>query len=189
MQAVPIPGRYSGALVVHTDITVERRRERDWQHRALHDQLTGLPNRTLLMDRLEHAVATAARGSRSVAVLFVDLDAFKSVNDTFGHPAGDYVLTESARRMAESVRGADTIGRWGGDEFVVIAEGLDHCTTAADVAGRLAKSLAAPIRMGRSRVKVAASVGICYLEGDQDGDDLIAAANADLQALRQRRYR
>lgn len=186
MQAVPVPGRYSGALVVHTDITIERRRERDWQYRALHDQLTGLPNRTLLMDRLQHAVATAARGARSVAVLFVDLDSFKTVNDTFGHPAGDRVLAETARRMAKSVRASDTIARWGGDEFVVIAEGLDYATTAADVADRIRASLTEPILVGRSRIRVQASVGSCYFEGDQEADHLIAAANTDLQALRQR---
>jgi GGDEF domain-containing protein len=113
LQTVPIPGRHSGALVVHTDITAETHDVRRWQHQALHDPLTGLPNRALLQDRLAHAVAGAARAPDSVAVLFVDLDAFKAVNDTYGHAAGDRVLTEAADRMAASVRVGDTFGRWG----------------------------------------------------------------------------
>jgi diguanylate cyclase (GGDEF)-like protein len=173
--------------VVHTDITDERRRQQAWQHRALHDQLTGLPNRALLTDRLEHAVAGAARGSRSVAVLFVDLDDFTGINDRYGHPAGDRVLVESARRLAGCVRGADTVGRWGDDEFVVIAERLDSSTTAADVAERLTSSLAEPVRIGRLKISARASVGICYLEADRHPEQIIAAANADLQSLRQGR--
>ncbi len=151
VQAIPIPGRHSGALVVHTDTTADRQREREWQHRALHDPLTGLPNRALLSDRLEHAVAAAARDPRSLGVLFVDLDDFKAVNDTAGHAAGDQVLAEVATRMAGSVRAADTLGRWGGDEFLVIAERLDSSTTAADVAGRLTASLNEPVSIGTSR--------------------------------------
>ena len=108
-------------------------------------------NRALLSDRLEHAVAAAARDPRSLGVLFVDLDDFKAVNDTAGHAAGDQVLAEVATRMAGSVRAADTLGRWGGDEFLVIAERLDSSTTAADVAGRLTASLNEPVSIGTSR--------------------------------------
>jgi diguanylate cyclase (GGDEF)-like protein len=187
MRAVPVPGRYSGALIVHTDITAERRREQAWQYETLHDALTGLPNRALLTDRLKHAVAGANRGSRSVAVLFVDLDDFTSINNRYGQAAGDRVLTECARRMARNVRAADTIGRWGDDEFVVIAEGLNCSTTAADVAERLSSSLTERIRIAGASIRVQASVGMCYLEADRHPEQLIAAANADLQALRRHR--
>jgi GGDEF domain-containing protein len=132
MQALPVSAPAGGALVLHLDITAERRREDHWRHQAMHDALTGLPNRSLLLDRLDHAVAGAARDPRSLAVLFIDLDAFKTVNDRHGHAAGDQVLRAAAQRMADSVRSGDTIGRWGGDEFLVVAERLEHPTDARE---------------------------------------------------------
>jgi len=184
LEAMPIPGRHSGALVVHTDITDDRLRAEQWQHRALHDQLTGLPNRALLCDRLQHAMSGAARDPRSLAVLFVDLDNFKQVNDGYGHGVGDQVLAECARRMDGAVRAADTVGRWGGDEFVVVAERLDDSTTASEVADRLATSLRPPIQVGDDELCLSASIGIAYLDGPLSADDLIQAANQALRAVR-----
>jgi diguanylate cyclase (GGDEF)-like protein len=185
MQAVPVPGRYSGALVVHIDITAERDAERRWRHRALHDPLTGLPNRALLLDRLEHAVAGAAREPGRLGVLFIDLDAFKSVNDEHGHAAGDEVLREAAERMAGSVRTGDTIGRWGGDEFLVIAERLDRSTAADELATRIADSLNQPISIGTASLCIGASVGTAHLTPHQTAEELIDAADHAMQDRRQ----
>jgi diguanylate cyclase (GGDEF)-like protein len=185
VQTAPAPRQLTGTLVVHTDITTHRESEKEWRHRALHDPLTGLANRALLTDRLEHAVAGAARDPRSLAVLFADLDAFKSVNDRFGHAAGDTVLCEAASRMSASVRAADTIGRWGGDEFLVIAERLDHTTTADDLAARLAASVTAPVAVGAADVSIGVSVGVAYLDHHQNAEQLVHAADEALQRNRE----
>jgi diguanylate cyclase (GGDEF)-like protein len=184
MQATPIPGRHSGALIVHTDITAARKREHEWQHRALHDPLTGLPNRALLADRLQHAVSVATRDPRSLAVLFVDLVAFKSINDRLGHAAGDQVLREAARRMATNMRASDTIGRWGGDEFLVIAERLDHDTTGEDLARRIESSLDDALWIDGEELSVRATVGVAHLDQHRDADQLVRAADAALLRVR-----
>jgi diguanylate cyclase (GGDEF)-like protein len=187
MQAVPIDGRDSGSLVIHLDITTHRADEDRWRHRALHDALTGLPNRALLLDRLDHAVSSAARNPHSLAVLFVDLDAFKSVNDDHGHAAGDQVLQQAARRMADSLRAGDTIGRWGGDEFLVIAERLEHPTAGEELAQRLKASLHDPVQVGSDVLTIAASVGVAHFDEHLTRDQLIDAADQALQELRRDR--
>jgi diguanylate cyclase (GGDEF)-like protein len=187
MQAVPIPGLHSGALVVHSDVTLDRQDVRHWRHRALHDSLTGLPNRALLEDRLAHAVAGAARNPNSVAVLFLDLDAFKAVNDDLGHAAGDRVLVEAAARMASSVRSGDTLGRWGGDEFLVIAERLDGARTAAELAERVVGSMDRPITIGDSEISVGVSVGVAHAEPGLSPEAIIDRADQSLQDLRRGR--
>jgi len=185
MRVIPLPGRHSGALVVHGDVTADREREQQWQHRALHDPLTGLLNRGLLADRLEHAVLAADRGAGSMAVLFIDLDNFKSVNDSLGHRAGDQVLREAGRRMAAAVRDADTIGRWGGDEFLVIAERLDTRATAAELVGRLRAAMSAPIDVGPASLAVRASVGVAFRDHRRHtADELIQTADDELRANR-----
>jgi diguanylate cyclase (GGDEF)-like protein len=181
LQAAPIPGQHSGALVVHTDITAEETREQEWQHRAFHDELTGLPNRALLTDRLEHAIAGGARDPRSLALMFLDIDAFKAINDRFGHHTGDDLLRRVAKQMAGSVRAADTVGRWGGDEFLVIAEQLDVSVSANALAGRLQASVAAPFAVGADQIQVTVSIGIAHLQPQQTTDQLVQAAD---QALR-----
>ena len=172
--------------MVHTDVTDDRESERHWRHRALHDPLTGLPNRALLDDRLEHAVVTAARDPRSLAVLFVDLDAFKRINDERGHAVGDQVLREVAGRMARSVRSADTVGRWGGDEFLVIAERLEDPAVAADLADRIVASCDSPIDTENGPVTVGVSVGLAHLDEHDTADRLVRAADFALQRLRDR---
>jgi diguanylate cyclase (GGDEF)-like protein len=187
VQAVPIPGRHSGALVVHTDVTADRQDVHHWRHQALHDPLTGLPNRALLGDRLAHAVAGAGRNPNSVAVLFVDLDDFKTVNDSYGHGAGDRVLVEAAARMAASVRSGDTLGRWGGDEFLVIAERLESADAAAELAERLAASLELPISIGDVHVAVGLTVGVAFATPGQSPEELVGRADQSLQSLRRTR--
>jgi diguanylate cyclase (GGDEF)-like protein len=187
MRAIPIPGVASGALVIHEDITAEKELETELRHRAFHDPLTGLPNRALLIDRLEHAVAGAIRDPRSLAVLFVDLDDFKSVNDRFGHLVGDEVLHTAAQAMASSVRVSDTVGRWGGDEFVIIAERLDADFTVDELVGRLIDSLMQPVEVGGELLRMRASIGVARLEEHQTAERLVAAADEALIAERLRR--
>ncbi len=189
LQAIPIPGVGSGALVVHTDITASTRETERWRHQALHDPLTGLPNRALLEDRLQHAVSAAARTPRSVAAIFLDLNGFKRVNDTYGHAAGDRVLTEAALRMTASVREGDTLGRWGGDEFLVVAERLEHPEVAVDLADRIRSSLGAPIEIGPTAITVGVSAGVAHLAAGQTAGSLIEAADRALQISRDDRPR
>ena len=118
------PERTLGWIATVDDITDRRRAESQLAHQATHDPLTKLPNRVLLEDRLRQACARLRRGADSVSVLFIDLDGFKSINDTLGHQAGDRVLVEVAQRVRRVVRDVDTVARFAGDEFVVVCEGI-----------------------------------------------------------------
>ncbi|WP_328291382.1 EAL domain-containing protein [Kineococcus sp. NBC_00420] len=134
-------------------------------HRALHDQLTGLPNRGLLYDRIEHALAAATRRGGSIALAFIDLDRFKTINDTFGHQTGDHVLIEVTQRLGATLRTGDTLARLAGDEFVLLCEGLPHDpatleTIIATVTSRLRAVMSPPIRLDGIDVVVSASIGI-----------------------------
>ncbi len=142
-------------------IAIERRRvEAHLEHQAVHDSLTGLPNRTLLLDRIEQALARAARHHNHAAVLFIDLDQFKVINDSLGHAAGDRLLEQVADRFRYAVRGDDTVGRFGGDEFIVLCEEVDDEAGAVEVAERLLRSLQAPFPLGDAEVVISASIGI-----------------------------
>jgi len=128
--------------------------------RAIHDPLTRLPNRALLLDRLGHALDRMARTAGSVAVLFIDLDRFKSVNDTRGHETGDALLAAAARRLEDTVRTGDTVARLGGDEFVVITEAADGDSRAGALADRIVEVFTQPLTAGEEHVIVGASVGV-----------------------------
>jgi diguanylate cyclase (GGDEF)-like protein/excisionase family DNA binding protein len=153
--------------------------EEEARHRALHDPLTGLPNRTLFVDRVHHALALAARDDGTAAVLALDIDRFKVVNDRHGHERGDELLSELARRLAALLPAGDTLARLAGDEFAVLCEGLPGERGAIEVAQRLLDALATPIVLGDHAVFVKASVGIAVSGGqDTDAEALVRDAGA-----------
>ncbi len=148
------------------------------QHQAFHDPLTGLPNRALFSDRLEHARARASRGGSSVAVLFLDLDGFKRINDLHGHAIGDLLLQAVSHRMQETVRVGDTVARLGGDEFVVLIEDIEGLDTAQQVADRLTSQLARPFIMSDMVYSISVSIGISYCPtGESRPGDLLRQAD------------
>ena len=143
---------------------------RDKERQALHDALTDLPNRTLLQQRVESALAGARRDGVGLGLILLDLDRFKEVNDTLGHPAGDALLEVVARRLVGAVRPGDTVARLGGDEFAVLLPDVDHPTDAIEVAGRIKQSLAEPFRLEGVLMDVDVSIGIAL--SPQHGDDV-----------------
>ena len=159
------------------DITTQKTSEESLRRQALHDALTGLPNRTLLADRLSHAMAYAARRDSCTAVLFVDIDDFKAVNDTFGHQAGDEALVEVARRLEASLRPSDTLARVGGDEFVAVCEDVASADDAAALAERIVDALVPPIRLVSGMAEVKVSVGVSVGASDDQPDTLIRRAD------------
>jgi diguanylate cyclase (GGDEF)-like protein/PAS domain S-box-containing protein len=167
-----------GILLTSRDVAERKRIEQDLEHRAFHDPLTGLANRTLLRDRLEHAVARCKRGPESVALVTVDLDDFKIVNDTLGHPAGDRVLVEVARRLLQCVRAGDTVARMGGDEFAILLERADDATLAA-VADRVLSWPRSPIQFDGSTLSIQGSMGVATTRGSPLGAEELLR-NADL---------
>jgi diguanylate cyclase (GGDEF)-like protein/PAS domain S-box-containing protein len=172
-----------GIAIQLRDVSERRRYEDDLRHRALHDTLTGLPNRTLLLDRMEVAIGRSAREARSIAVFFVDLDTFKEVNDTLGHPAGDEVLVGVARRLTATARGEDTVARFGGDEFVMVLEHDQPIEWIMEFAERLRSVFREPIRAGRRLVPVTASIGIAVSTGTTSTPETLLR-NADAAMYR-----
>jgi len=153
-------GTLVGRVLCVQDITARKQLEAKLHRAALHDPLTDLPNRRLLVDRLEHALAVAARGGRMVAVLFIDLDEFKAVNDSYGHHVGDQLLIQCAERLQGCLREADTVARFGGDEFVVLLEAVAHTEEPAATAERLRHALRQPFDIDGATLQISASIGI-----------------------------
>jgi diguanylate cyclase (GGDEF)-like protein/PAS domain S-box-containing protein len=171
-----------GIVMNIRDVSERKAFEAELEHRAFHDTLTGLPNRALFRNRVEHALASQRRRGGSVAVLFLDLDDFKNVNDGLGHAAGDEVLQEVARRIDSCMRPMDTAARLGGDEFAVLLEEADRDLLAVEIAQRLMAAIAPPTAVGGRAVAVAASVGIAYSDGAEapvrDAEELLRNADA-----------
>jgi diguanylate cyclase (GGDEF)-like protein len=153
-------GRVTGTIGVAFDVTEARRAEEQRRHAALHDDLTQLPNRTLLIDRLGHALDRARRRDDPFALLLLDLDRFKNVNDSLGHVAGDRLLAAAARRLCDCVRPGDTVSRLGGDEFAILLEDVAASADPVRVAERVQYELAAPFDLDGHEVVTAASIGI-----------------------------
>jgi diguanylate cyclase (GGDEF)-like protein/PAS domain S-box-containing protein len=170
-------GKVTRMLGVATDITERRAAEEQLAHLALHDSLTGLANRVLLRDRLDEALLRQGRTRHHLAVLFVDLDGFKAVNDRAGHEAGDQVLVETASRLRTVLRASDTIARFGGDEFVVVAEAVFPGEAMA-LAERIVTALARPHLIGGLALSCPASVGLCLAEPGSTASMLLREADA-----------
>jgi diguanylate cyclase (GGDEF)-like protein len=163
----PVDGTLLGAVTSISDVTDLKRRQHSLEAVARHDPLTGLPNRMLLMDRLDQAIAATRRSGSILAVCFLDLDGFKGVNDQFGHAAGDEVLREIARRLRGAMRGGDTVARIGGDEFVLLLSGA-HTRAEVDRAlGRMISVARLPVELPtRQVVRLSASVGVAAFPDD-----------------------
>jgi len=180
-------GRVVNFIGVQKDITKRKELERRLAHQAFHDPLTNLPNRTLFLDRVGQALKRAKRRGEGVAVLFMDLDDFKVINDSLGHETGDTLLVEVAGRLAACLRPTDTAARLGGDEFVVLVEDIGEAKEAIQVASRIAEALRAPFAVGGRELFVTTSVGVALgghgagSGGERPGDLL---RNADLAMYR-----
>jgi diguanylate cyclase (GGDEF)-like protein/PAS domain S-box-containing protein len=174
--------RITGFVSISYDLTERKRADEYIYHVAHHDPLTGLPTRTLLRDRLEVAIERARRSQDTLAVMMVDLDNFKRVNDSLGHQAGDTVLCEISERLQTCVRKSDTVGRMGGDEFVVLLPDLRSDKDAEEISQKLLAAVARPIRIGKHEIIVTASIGISFFPGCDDVDSLFK--NADFAMYR-----
>ena len=183
-EAGKLPYRMAGSL---TDISARKTAESQLRHAALHDSLTGLGNRSLLMDRLEHALQRARRDkNQSFALLYMDLDRFKLINDSLGHATGDRVLQEIARRIVSTFREADTLVRVGGDEFVVLLEGIQNLQGAARAAERFQEAISAPIQLGNYETFSSASIGIALANRPNGrAEDMLRDADLALYQAKQ----
>jgi len=172
VDAVPVKdafGRVREVVSSFTDVTDRKKAEHELERQALHDTLTGLPNRSLLLDRLEQALRTARRLATPLALLVMDLDRFKEINDTFGHRAGDLLIGEVAQRIVADLRDTDTVARLGGDEFALILPGADE-GGAGHVAQKIIAALQEPFEIEGVAHEVAISIGIAV--SPQHGEDV-----------------
>jgi diguanylate cyclase (GGDEF)-like protein len=181
-------GAVLSIFAVVIDVTEYNLAQERIQRVAHHDGLTGLPNRLLFHDRLAHELLRAKRDSLQFALLYLDLDKFKAVNDALGHAVGDELLRAAAARIEGQVRASDTVARVGGDEFTLILSAITKSDDAAAVAGKIILALAAPFQLGSQRksVGIGASIGIAVYPGDgQDTDTLVNAADAAMYSAKQ----
>ena len=178
-------GRIASYAASFVDITERRIAEQRIRHLALHDILTDLPNRSLMREGAQAAIARAQRDRRKVALLFVDLDRFKNVNDSLGHPAGDQLLRQCATRLLGALRAADLVRRQGGDEFAVLLPDLVNAEDAARIAAKLLDSVRQPFAVGTRELRITCSIGISlYPEGGADFDTLLRNADAAMYAAK-----
>lgn len=179
-------GRVTGVATLVQDVTARRLREAEIEHRSYHDSLTGLPNRILLGDRLKVMLLQARRRGSKVAVLFVDLDDFKRINDAHGHDAGDHVLKCLASRLRTAVRQEDTIARYGGDEFVVALSGIARPEDAQAVATKMVQVLSEPIPYHGHNLRITPSVGVSlYPDHAETPEALVSFADAAMYRAKQ----
>ncbi|MDT7547911.1 MAG: hypothetical protein QOE84_305 [Actinomycetota bacterium] len=167
-----------GAVISHVDMTDMHRVQQALSHQALHDSLTGLPNRLLLTDRLDQALNDSRRRARQVGIAFVDLDHFKRINDSLGHAAGDEVLLQVAARLSALMRVGDTLARYSGDEFVVVWRDMRTPDDARVLGARLAQALTKPFDLGHTSVNVSASIGVAVDDSFGTAEELLMSADA-----------
>ncbi len=180
-------GNVRSYVTVFSDISETKKTEERLQFLAKHDPLTGLPNRLLFNEKLEASLQRAARRSELLAVAFVDLDHFKNINDTLGHFVGDHYLCEISRRLGETLRSEDTLARWGGDEFIIIAENVASRDAMGEMLARLQNHLAAPMRIEGHDVVPAASIGIAFYPDDGvNAGKLVQAADAAMYRAKEK---
>ncbi|OIO73296.1 MAG: hypothetical protein AUJ57_04660 [Zetaproteobacteria bacterium CG1_02_53_45] len=171
-------GNVTNFVSIFSDISRQKEVEQKLSHMAHHDQLTGLPNRTLFSDRLEHALAHAGRDKHKVGLMFIDIDGFKAVNDNHGHDIGDALLCEIARSLKALVRDADTVARVGGDEFVIVLENLLHVEDMVQVAEKILEHFSIPTMAAGIACDIGCSIGIAVGPDDSsDADDLVKKAD------------
>ncbi len=179
-------GNTQNYVALFTDITALKEHQRQLEHIAHYDALTGLPNRVLLADRLQLAMAQSQRRDQSLAVVYLDLDGFKPVNDQYGHEVGDELLIAVAQRMKGALREGDTLGRLGGDEFVAVLVDLEQASDCEPVLARLLLAAAAPATVGNLVLRVSASIGVTlYPQDDSDADQLLRHADQAMYQAKQ----
>jgi diguanylate cyclase (GGDEF)-like protein/PAS domain S-box-containing protein len=179
-------GNYAGALAMVTDINDRKELEQQLRHQALHDRLTGLPNRALFEDRVTHALAIARRANDAVAVLFVDIDDFKLINDSLGHAAGDDLLRTITQRLHGRLRASDTVACLGGDEFAILVEGVSSADDVEQLAKEILEALEEPYTASDSQMMAPrASIGIAISDGPKsDKDGLLQDADVAMHAAK-----
>ena len=183
---IDVAGELVGVTSLVQDVTQRRAEEQAVHRMAYHDALTGLPNRALMYDRLEQTLKQSRRGRSRAAVVFVDLDRFKEVNDTMGHDAGDELLQQIAQRLAESVREGDTVARIGGDEFVLVLSDIHRPDDDGRAAEKLQRALAKPVLIRGKSVEVTASIGVSiYPEHGNSGETLLKHADMAMYQSKQ----
>lgn len=172
-------GKVTHYVFAVTDITESQEKDERIRFLAFHDALTGLPNRFLLEDRLRHGIEMARRDREQLGLMFLDLDQFKSVNDSLGHQVGDMLLVEVAQRVKSLVRQSDTVARLGGDEFVVLVRGLQNGRVCATLARKIIEAISEPIQVLSHRINIGTSVGVAVFP-DDGGDGTTLMKNADV---------
>lgn len=179
-------GRPRNYIAIYTDISERKAAEERVRHLAQYDFLTDLPNRALFADRLKQAIGAAQRDGSRLALMFIDLDHFKTINDSLGHNVGDMLLREVAQRLASVIRVSDTVSRQGGDEFLVLTPGIDSPTDAAYIARKLTESIAEPFHLEGHKLVVTPSIGIALFPDDgSDMGNLIRNADAAMYHAKQ----
>lgn len=185
-QVLDDEGNLSGYVAVFSDISNIKDAEARLDHLAHHDPLTDLPNRILLNDRLSHAITRASRSHQSLAVIFIDLDRFKHVNDSFGHTLGDSLLQKVAGRLSQCVRADDTVARIGGDEFILLLEDVSEEQGASIVADKVLGAFSTPLQINDHEIFVTPSLGIAvYPSNGEDADTLLRNADAAMYQAKQ----
>jgi len=184
LSVVQFKGRRA-ILAIQRDVTERRGLEQQLRHQVFHDRLTGLANRALFTERVEHAFTRASRGGRAIVVLFMDLDDFKTVNDTLGHAAGDDLLVAMGRRISTPLRTIDTVARLGGDEFAILLEDTDHGDHCVGVACRILEELEKPFDIEGREIFVGSSIGIATSEQADSVEDLLRNADLAMYAAKQ----